>query len=82
MGGAVPLFVLMAGGVLLSTIEPTLATTGDPFGVMYAALPSWLGVIYFLVAAGGSFRNASSRYGQRASIWQPSALTCHSGHHC
>lgn len=53
LGGAVPLFLLMAGGVLLSTIEPSLATTGDPFGVMYAALPSWFGVIYFLVAAGG-----------------------------
>lgn len=53
LGGAVPLFVLMAGGVLLSTIEPTLATTDEPFGVMYAALPSWIGVLYFLVAAGG-----------------------------
>ena len=53
LGGAIPLFVLMAGGVLLSTIEPALATTGDPFGVMYSALPSWIGVIYFLVAAGG-----------------------------
>lgn len=65
MGGAVPLFVLMAGGVLLSTIEPSLATTGDPFGVMYSALPAWIGPIYFLVAAGGlipqciiSFRSA------------------------
>ncbi|NRO72618.1 hypothetical protein IMAU60117_01336 [Lactobacillus helveticus] len=65
MGGAVPLFVLMAGGVLLSTIEPSLATTGDPFGVMYSALPTWIGLIYFLVAAGGlipqciiSFRSA------------------------
>ena len=65
MGGAVPLFVLMAGGVLLSTIEPSLATTGDPFGVMYSALPTWIGPIYFLVAAGGlipqciiSFRSA------------------------
>lgn len=65
MGGAVPLFVLMAGGVMLSTIEPSLATTGDPFGVMYSALPTWIGPIYFLVAAGGlipqciiSFRSA------------------------
>lgn len=65
LGGAIPLFVLMAGGVLLSTIEPSLATTGDPFGVMYSALPNWIGVIYFLVAAGGlipqciiSFRSA------------------------
>lgn len=53
MGGAAPLFILMAGGVLLSTIEPSLATTGNPFDVMYAALPSWIGVVYFLVAAGG-----------------------------
>ncbi|MCH4165592.1 MAG: cytosine permease [Lentilactobacillus diolivorans] len=65
LGGAVPLFILMAGGVVLSTIEPTLAGTGDPFGVMYAALPSWIGAIYFVVAAGGlipqciiSFRSA------------------------
>lgn len=65
LGGAVPLFILMAGGILLSTIKPSLATTGDPFGVMYAALPGWIGVIYFLVAAGGlipqcmiSFRSA------------------------
>lgn len=53
MGGAAPLFILMAGGILLSTIEPSLATTGNPFDVMYSALPSWIGVIYFLVAAGG-----------------------------
>lgn len=50
---------------MLSTIEPSLATTGDPFGVMYSALPTWIGPIYFLVAAGGlipqciiSFRSA------------------------
>lgn len=53
MGGAAPLFILMAGGILLSTIEPSLATTSNPFDVMYSALPSWIGVIYFLVAAGG-----------------------------
>ena len=65
IGGALPLFVLMVGGVLLSTIEPKLAVSNDPFGTMYAILPVWLGPLYFLVAAGGlvpqciiSFRSA------------------------
>lgn len=53
LGGAVPLFILMAGGVLLSTIDPTLAVASNPFDAMYQVLPSWIGVIYFLVAAGG-----------------------------
>lgn len=53
LGGALPLFILIAGGVLLSTIEPTLATSSQPFDVMYHALPAWFGFIYFLVAAGG-----------------------------
>ncbi|CAM3156667.1 purine-cytosine permease family protein [Lactiplantibacillus plajomi] len=85
LGGAVPLILLMAGGVLLSTIEPSLATTGDPFGVMYSALPSWFGVIYFLVAAGGlvpqcivSLRSARinlATIGIRVS--QPVSLTIH-----
>ncbi|MQM78765.1 purine-cytosine permease family protein [Lentilactobacillus buchneri] len=53
LGGAAPLFILMAGGILLSTIEPNLASANDPFAVMYTALPSWFGGVYFLVAAGG-----------------------------
>lgn len=53
LGGAVPLFVLMFAGVLLSSVEPTLGTSANPIDVMYHALPSWLGVVYFLVAAGG-----------------------------
>lgn len=85
MGGAVPLFVLMAGGVLLSTIEPSLATTGDPFGVMYSALPQWIGVIYFLVAAGGlipqcivSFRSAKINLETMGiKVSQKTSLTIH-----
>jgi NCS1 family nucleobase:cation symporter-1 len=85
LGGAVPMFVLMAGGILLSTIEPSLATTGDPFGVMYAALPSWIGVIYFLVAAGGlipqciiSFRSARINLATIGiHVSQPTSLLIH-----
>ncbi|MCT3430844.1 allantoin permease [Limosilactobacillus fermentum] len=65
LGAATPLFVLMAGGILLSTIEPSLATSGNPYDVMYKAIPSWFGFTYFLIAAGGlipqcliSFRSA------------------------
>ena len=65
MGAATPLFILMAGGILLSTISPSLATASDPYQVMYNAIPSWFGFLYFLVAAGGiipqclvSFRSA------------------------
>lgn len=64
-GAATPLFILMAGGVLLSTISPELATSSDPYQVMYGAVPSWFGFLYFLIAAGGlipqclvSFRSA------------------------
>lgn len=53
LGGAISLFVLMWGGVLLSTVEPSLATASNPIDVMNDALPSWISVIYFLVAAGG-----------------------------
>ena len=53
LGGAVPLFILMWGGVLLSTVEPGLASAANPIAVMSYALPSWMTVIYFMVAAGG-----------------------------
>lgn len=65
LGAATPLFFLMAGGVLLSTISPSLASASDPYQVMYGAVPGWFGFLYFLVAAGGiipqclvSFRSA------------------------
>lgn len=65
MGGAIPLFILMVGGILLATIKPNLATASEPFAVMYSAVPAWFGFLYFLVAAGGlipqclvSFRSA------------------------
>ncbi|TLQ05165.1 allantoin permease [Pediococcus stilesii] len=53
LGAATPLFVTMAGGILLSTISPNLATAGDPYAVVFDALPHWFGFIYFLSAAGG-----------------------------
>ncbi|MFT8606432.1 MAG: cytosine permease [Liquorilactobacillus ghanensis] len=65
LGAASPLFILMVGGILLSTITPSLATSSNPYDVMYAVIPSWFGFVYFLVAAGGlipqcliSFRSA------------------------
>ena len=45
MGAATPLFILMAGGILLSTISPSLATASDPYQVMYNAIPSRFGLI-------------------------------------
>lgn len=53
LGSAIPLFILMAGGILLNTISPDLASASDPYQVMYATVPSWFGFVYFLVAAGG-----------------------------
>lgn len=65
LGAATPLFILMAGGVLLSTISPSLASASDPYQVMCGVIPGWFGFLYFLVAAGGiipqclvSFRSA------------------------
>ncbi len=65
LGAATPLFILMAGGGLLSTISPSLASASDPYQVMYGVIPGWFGFLYFLVAAGGiipqclvSFRSA------------------------
>lgn len=65
LGAAIPLFVLMAGGLLLATISPNLASASDPYNVMFDAIPSWFGFLYFLSAAGGlipqclvSFRSA------------------------
>lgn len=65
LGAATPLFILMAGGALLSTISPSLASASDPYQVMYGVIPGWFGFLYFLVAAGGiipqclvSFRSA------------------------
>lgn len=65
LGAATPLFILMVGGILLSTISPRLANASDPYQVMYEIIPGWLGFVYFMVAAGGiipqcliSFRSA------------------------
>lgn len=65
LGAGIPLFILMVGGIFLSTVSPHLATANDPYQAMYGSLPTWLGPIYFLVAAGGlvpqclvSFRSA------------------------
>lgn len=85
LGAATPLFILMAGGVLLSTISPSLATASDPYQVMYNAIPGWFGFLYFLVAVGGiipqclvSFRSARinlSTIGIEVS--QKTSLTIH-----
>ncbi|KGO27858.1 allantoin permease [Oenococcus alcoholitolerans] len=47
LGAATPLFFLMAGGVMLSTISPSLATASNPYQVMYGAVPGWFGFAYF-----------------------------------
>lgn len=53
MGGAVPLFILMFVGILLSSVEPSLASSSNPIDIMYHILPSWISMIYFIIAAMG-----------------------------
>ncbi|MDV2912309.1 cytosine permease [Pediococcus acidilactici] len=85
-GAAIPLFFLMFGGLLLSTIEPTLASASDPYNVMYQAVPSWFGFVYFLVAGGGlipqcliSFRSARINLATiGVKVSQKVSLTLHS----
>lgn len=86
LGAAIPLFVLMGGGLLLITISPDLASASDPYNVMYGAIPSWFGFLYFLVAAGGlipqclvSFRSARINLSTIGiNVSQRTSLTLHS----
>ncbi len=52
-GGAVPVFALMALGVLLAAGLPSLASSANPIGELEGALPAWVRVLYLLTAVGG-----------------------------
>lgn len=53
LGAAIPLLVLITAGMLLTTREPSLATTANPIGVIESALPGWMGVPFVLTAVVG-----------------------------
>lgn len=52
-GGAIPVFALMALGVLLASGLPSLASSANPIGDLEGALPVWIRVVYLLTAVGG-----------------------------
>ena len=52
-GGAIPVFALMALGVLLASGVPSLASSANPIGDLEGTLPVWIRVLYLLTAAGG-----------------------------
>ena len=52
-GGAIPVFALMALGVLLASGVPSLASSANPIGDLEGALPVWIRVVYLLTAVGG-----------------------------
>ncbi len=53
LGAAIPLLVLISAGMLLTTREPSLASTGNPIGVIESALPGWMGMPFVLTAVVG-----------------------------
>jgi purine-cytosine permease-like protein len=53
LGGAIPVFALMALGVVLASAVPSLASTANPIGDLETVLPPWMRVIYLLTAVGG-----------------------------
>ena len=52
-GGAIPVFALMALGVLLASGVPSLASSANPIADLEGTLPVWIRVLYLLTAAGG-----------------------------
>lgn len=53
IGAFIPLFVLIATGILLATSAPSLATTENPIILISQMLPEWMTTIYLLAALGG-----------------------------
>ena len=53
LGAAIPVFLLMALGVVLASAAPLLASTANPIGALEAMLPPWIRVLYLLTAVGG-----------------------------
>ena len=53
LGGAIPVFALMALGVVLASAVPSLASAANPIGDLETVLPPWMRVVYLLTAVGG-----------------------------
>jgi purine-cytosine permease-like protein len=58
VGSALPLFVLIMVGVLLSSAVPGLANAANPVQAIGNALPPWMAVPYLLTAIGGLIAEA------------------------
>lgn len=58
LGSAIPLFVLIMVGVLLSTSVSNLASAANPVQAIGSALPPWMSVPYLLTAIGGLIAEA------------------------
>lgn len=58
LGGAIPLFVIMTAGILLSSAVPDLVSAGNPIEVIGASLPRWMTIPYLLTAVGGLIAQA------------------------
>jgi len=52
-GSLIPVFFLMALGVLLASGAPGLASAANPVAALEALVPSWMKVPYLLTAVGG-----------------------------
>lgn len=52
-GSVIPVFFLMALGVLLASGAPALASAANPVAALEALVPSWMRVPYLLTAVGG-----------------------------
>jgi purine-cytosine permease-like protein len=52
-GAAIPVFALMALGVLLASAAPSLAAAANPVAALEVLVPSWMRVAYLLTAVGG-----------------------------
>ncbi len=53
LGAAIPVFLLMALGMVLASTAPSLASTANPIGALQTMLPTWVRVLYLLTAVGG-----------------------------
>jgi purine-cytosine permease-like protein len=53
LGAFVPLFALMAVGILLGATTPGLAASANPLADIAAALPAWFALPYLFTAVGG-----------------------------
>ncbi len=58
LGSAIPVFVLIMVGVILTNRVPNLPTTANPIAAIGALLPHWMMVPYLITAVGGMLAQA------------------------